>query len=44
MNVPPLQIVELIAEIAGIGLMVTVTVKVEPVHVPEVGVTVYTAV
>jgi hypothetical protein len=33
-----------IAVIAGTGLMVTVTVKLEPTHPPDVGVTVYVAV
>jgi hypothetical protein len=41
-NVPSLQIVAVIADTAGFGLTVTVTVNVAPTQVPEVGVTVYT--
>ena len=37
--VPP-QVVEVIAVIAGFGFTVTVSVKVDPVQLPEVGVTV----
>ena len=36
----PLHTVEVIAVIAGVGLIVTVTVKVAPAQLPEVGVTV----
>lgn len=39
-KVPVLHIVVDLLFITGIGLTVTVTVNVEPVHVPDVGVTV----
>ena len=39
-KLPALQIVAVIAVIAGLGFTVTVTVKVAPVQLPEVGVTV----
>jgi hypothetical protein len=39
-NPVPLQVDPVMADMFGIGLTVTVTVKVLPVHVPEVGVTV----
>ena len=39
-NPVPLQTVEVIAVMAGVGLIVTVTVKVPPVQPPESGVTV----
>lgn len=42
-NVPPLHIVAVMADIAGFGLTVTVTVKGEPVQLPDFGVTVYIA-
>ena len=38
----PEQIVCVLLAISGLGLTVAVKVKVEPTHVPEVGVTVYT--
>ena len=41
--VPP-QVVEVMAVMAGLGLTVTVTVKVDPVQLPVNGVTVYVAV
>lgn len=41
---PPLQIVAVWLGMSGFGLMVTVAVKLDPVHVPEVGVTVKRAV
>ena len=44
MNVPPLHIAATILVTPGVGLTVTVTVNVAPVHPPEVGVTVYVAV
>ena len=37
-NVPPLQIMDVIAFTEATGLTVTVTVKVFPVQVPEIGV------
>ena len=40
----PLQIVAVCAGITGFGFTVAVTVKVAPVQLPEVGVTVYVAV
>jgi hypothetical protein len=40
----PLQVALVMLEIAGLGLTVTINVKVEPAQVPEVGVTVYVAV
>jgi hypothetical protein len=43
-KLPPEQIVEAIPVTAGIGLIVTVTVNVEPVQLPALGVTVYVAV
>ncbi len=43
-NVAPLQTVAVISLITGIGLIVTVSVKAEPVHDPETGVTEYVAV
>lgn len=43
-KVPPLQIVVLMLVTAGIGLTVTITVNVEPVQLPDFGVTVYVAV
>ena len=39
-NAAPLHIVATCAPTAGVGLTVTVTVKVAPAHVPVVGVTV----
>ena len=39
-----LQAVVACADITGVGLTVTVTVNTAPVHVPEVGVTLYAAV
>ena len=47
LNVSPLQIVETIGEICGLGLIVTEIVNDDPLHVtelPEEGVTVYTIV
>src|SRR5215472_6415557 len=44
LKLPPLQIVCVCAAMVGTGLTVTVTVKVEPVQLPDVGVTVYVAV
>ena len=44
MKEEPLQTVGVKLLIAGFGLIVTVTVKVGPEHVPDVGVTVYVAV
>ena len=41
---PPLHIVAVRGLTAGLGLTVTITVKSGPVHVPNVGVTVYVAV
>ena len=43
-NAAALQVAAVIAVTAGLGFTVTVTVKVEPVQVPDVGVTVYVAV
>jgi len=43
-NDPSLQITSVIFVIAGFGFTVTVTVKVTPVQLPDVGVTVYVAV
>lgn len=43
-NVPPLQIVAVIADIEGFGLMVTITLNVAPVHPVDSGVIVYVAV
>jgi hypothetical protein len=43
-NTEPLQAVAVLFAIVAAGLTVTVTVKVGPVHEPEVGVTVYVAV
>ena len=43
-NVPPLHISAVMSVIPGFGLTVTVTVNVEPIQVPDVGVTVYVAV
>src|ERR1043166_1782730 len=43
-NVAPLQIVVVKLFIDGLGFTVTVTVNVDPVHEPDVGVTVYVAV
>ena len=40
LKLPPLQIVCVFAAMVGVGLTVTVTVKVEPVQLPDVGVTV----
>jgi hypothetical protein len=40
----PVQIEDVIADIAGVGLTVTVTVNVDPVQVAVAGVTVYVAV
>jgi hypothetical protein len=42
-NVPPLHIVADIADIAGLGLMLTVSVKGVPAQLPLEGVTVYVA-
>jgi hypothetical protein len=39
-KVPPEHIVAVMAVIAGVGLIVTVTVNVEPVQLPAFGVTV----
>lgn len=39
-NGPPLQIVLTILVTAGFGLTVTITVKLDPVQVPDFGVTV----
>ena len=43
-NITPLQVVTVIALIDAAGLIVTVTVKVAPVQLPDNGVTVYVAV
>ena len=43
-NVPPLQIAATILVTPGVGLTVTVTVNVAPVHPATAGVTVYVAV
>ena len=38
-NVTPLQVIVLIAVIAGVGLIVTVTLNTKPVQLPVIGVT-----
>ena len=43
-NADALQVVAVMAVIDGFGLTVTVTVKVDPGQLPDVGVTVYVAV
>ena len=43
-NVTPLQVIALIAVIAGVGLIVTVTLNTKPVQLPVIGVTKYVAV
>ena len=44
LKVVPLQITALIAVIAGVGLIVTVTLNTKPVQLPVIGVTKYVAV
>ena len=44
LKVSPLQIVVLIVVITAVGLIVIVIVNVAPVHAPDNGVTIYTAV
>jgi len=42
-NNTPLQLTPVIAVTLGVGLIVTVTAKLAPIHVPDTGVTVYVA-
>jgi hypothetical protein len=44
MNATPLQLTPVIAVISAVGLIVTVTVNVAPVQLPDNGVTIYVAV